>query len=815
MDAPAGPAQPQEGGPGGVAPDARPPAGAPPPWLQPSADQPPPGPMSSAPASGFPGPPPGFLPMQPLPAGMRPPPPGPASGAPGERPPPWGMPPTGPPPPGAPPPWAFPPPFPFPGGPPRMLPHPMFDPQEAERRAAAERAGAIAAAWAAHKAPDGRVYYYNSETKESSWVKPEGFMGNVAAVSAQIKPVASHAVPGTQWNEVTTDDGKRYFFNQRTKETSWAVPPEVTLVRSKDPKDPSNVAAVSEAAKAIIARLKANNAGAHLSVGLGEEEDVSYDPEEMGEAALPPTQPATGATGLPGDAPASAIPGPLPPPGSPPKRPDSKEAKEAAFFDLLRETGVTPFSRWEKELPKLLGDPRFSAVPSQKEKRMLFDKFCRMRADEVRNEKKQSSKVAAKGFGELLQEAVEQLHQEMERDAEEGEAVGDGGERHIPKTTTLASLAKRWGKDPRWKAASELERRKLYAEVVQPLVDAAAKHEAALLTAATEGFKALLSDSGVSVRSRWRDVKDKVSRDPRYRAVPRDSREEIFKSLVAELQAAAEAARREQSIRDGRQEEARRRMEKEEVEGERRQRRAAQSDAVSAFQTLLVEVVKDPEARWADWWPKLQTDAQGRATDPALGGAPAEKLFREHVGALMDKGMAGFAQLMQERLLPVVQAQAEDPGADRHPALETFEAARELLDSDLRFSRAPRSHRERLWHRYVSDSLSNVGLPPPPPLRAPSPPRERDGRKEKERSSRREEAEDRGGRRREEEPRRRESEREESRRRDDGSRREKERSRRGRRDDREDEEEGELGGRSGRHRERDEGELDGHKRRRH
>lgn len=57
------------------------------------------------------------------------------------------------------------------------------------------------------------------------------------------------------------------------------------------------------------------------------------------------------ATGLPGDAPASAIPGPLPPPGSPPKRPDSKEAKEAAFFDLLRETGVTPFSRWEKVQP--------------------------------------------------------------------------------------------------------------------------------------------------------------------------------------------------------------------------------------------------------------------------------------------------------------------------------------------------------------------------------------------------------------------------------------------------------------------------------
>lgn len=55
-----------------------------------------------------------------------------------------------------------------------------------------------------------------------------------------------------------------------------------------------------------------------------------------------------------------------------------------------------------------------------------------------------------------------------------------------------------------------MERRKLYAEVVQPLVDKSMQHEASLLAAATEGFRALLRDSGVSVRSRWRDIKDKV-----------------------------------------------------------------------------------------------------------------------------------------------------------------------------------------------------------------------------------------------------------------------------------------------------------------
>ena len=38
---------------------------------------------------------------------------------------------------------------------------------------------------------------------------------------------------------------------------------------------------------------------------------------------------------------------------------------------------VTAFSRWERELPKLLGDPRFGAVASTKDRRALFDEFCK------------------------------------------------------------------------------------------------------------------------------------------------------------------------------------------------------------------------------------------------------------------------------------------------------------------------------------------------------------------------------------------------------------------------------------------------------
>ena len=38
---------------------------------------------------------------------------------------------------------------------------------------------------------------------------------------------------------------------------------------------------------------------------------------------------------------------------------------------------VTAFSRWEKVLPKLVEDSRYKAIPTAKERRQVFDDFCR------------------------------------------------------------------------------------------------------------------------------------------------------------------------------------------------------------------------------------------------------------------------------------------------------------------------------------------------------------------------------------------------------------------------------------------------------
>lgn len=67
---------------------------------------------------------------------------------------------------------------------------------------------------------------------------------------------------------------------------------------------------------------------------------------------------------------------------------------------------MTAFSRWEKELPKLVSDARFTAVPSMKERRMMFDAFCRSAADTHRRPKPDRARAKRDAFNGLLDEAA-------------------------------------------------------------------------------------------------------------------------------------------------------------------------------------------------------------------------------------------------------------------------------------------------------------------------------------------------------------------------------------------------------------------------
>ncbi|KAJ6344836.1 hypothetical protein OIU76_006382 [Salix suchowensis] len=76
--------------------------------------------------------------------------------------------------------------------------------------------------WQEHTASDGRRYYYNRRTKQSSWDKPLELMTPIERADAS-----------TVWKEFTTQEGKKYYYNKVTKQSKWSIPEELKIAREQ------------------------------------------------------------------------------------------------------------------------------------------------------------------------------------------------------------------------------------------------------------------------------------------------------------------------------------------------------------------------------------------------------------------------------------------------------------------------------------------------------------------------------------------------------------------------------------------------------
>uniref|UniRef100_A0A452TFN9 Pre-mRNA-processing factor 40 homolog A n=1 Tax=Ursus maritimus TaxID=29073 RepID=A0A452TFN9_URSMA len=61
-----------------------------------------------------------------------------------------------------------------------------------------------------------QTYYYNTETKQSTWEKPD-----------DLKTPAEQLLSKCPWKEYKSDSGKPYYYNSQTKESRWAKPKEL------------------------------------------------------------------------------------------------------------------------------------------------------------------------------------------------------------------------------------------------------------------------------------------------------------------------------------------------------------------------------------------------------------------------------------------------------------------------------------------------------------------------------------------------------------------------------------------------------------
>lgn len=204
-------------------------------------------------------------------------------------------------------------------------------------------------------------------------------------------------------------------------------------------------------------------------------------------------------------------------------------------------------------------------------------------------------------------------------------------------------------------------------------------------------------------------MKDSLRNDPRYKSVKHEDRELFFNEYITELKAAeeetervAKAKRDEQEKLKERERESRKRKEREEQEMERVRLKVRRKEAVSSYQALLVETIKDPKASWTESKLKLEKDPQTRATNPDLSLSDMEKLFREHVRDLYERCAREYLSLLSEVVTPEAASRSTDEGKN---VLNSWSEAKHVLKSDPRYAKMPRKERETLWGRHAEEVL--------------------------------------------------------------------------------------------------------------
>jgi len=78
--------------------------------------------------------------------------------------------------------------------------------------------------WRQHVPSDGKIYYVNVKTKEVTYTKPvdDGFSYGDTD-EAPPPPVEDIPLPPS-WKEAFAPDGRTYYFNTSTKQTTWSRP---------------------------------------------------------------------------------------------------------------------------------------------------------------------------------------------------------------------------------------------------------------------------------------------------------------------------------------------------------------------------------------------------------------------------------------------------------------------------------------------------------------------------------------------------------------------------------------------------------------
>lgn len=421
------------------------------------------------------------------------------------------------------------------------------------------------------------------------------------------------------WEVHPSPYGKPYYFNPSTKESRWTLPTGPLDV----------VVLPNEKATAEATPGTASSDRVEDKDGATSSSDSSTSEEEGGEK---------GSDGMTAE--------------------EKARAKLRRFAEMLEERGIKPFDRYEKCVPKLLGDSRFTDVPVSQRKALFQQEVKKLgtgrsKADAMAKRQGQQAlsqllvSVRAQGFFDELQSAEEALDK-------------------------LA--ASKFSEDERWRLAAPGDRQRL---VARTLGDVIAQRRARNEQAAKD-LRALLQETVLSPARvgaempTFDDAQKLLCQEPRWNAVDTVAqRQHVYDTAASEASKQWLAKKRRQAD-----------DEDELLEHRKKSRR---SEAEQDFRQLLVQQINFPlELTWAE----VQILLRDSTVLVDLDEAGQEWVFNQLCKEDLDRRCACISDALHK-------SSADEIG----PELQFMEAYRLVVEKvgEVRARGVPEAELKRLW----------------------------------------------------------------------------------------------------------------------
>uniref|UniRef100_A0A7N8X5I5 Pre-mRNA-processing factor 40 homolog A n=1 Tax=Mastacembelus armatus TaxID=205130 RepID=A0A7N8X5I5_9TELE len=330
--------------------------------------------------------------------------------------------------------------------------------------------------WTEHKSLDGKTYYYNTETKQSTWEKPD-----------ELKSPAEQMLSKCPWKEYKSDTGKPYYYNSQTKESRWTKPKELEDLEGKE--------LLSDDIKPVVRKVVMFHAETTETTAPKEPQSqvTTHHTAEVKTADAPVASTESSATT---ESTASV---------EVPKeeRPElqvktykwnTKEEAKQAFKELLKEKGVSSNSSWEQAMKMIINDPRYSALPKLSEKKQAFNAY----KVQTEKEEKEEARIKYKESKETFQRFLEN-HEKM------------------TSTTRYKKAEQMFGELEVWSCVPERDRLEIYEDVLFYLAKKEKEQAKQLRKRNWEALKNILDNmANVTYRTTWSEAQQYLLDNPTF-----------------------------------------------------------------------------------------------------------------------------------------------------------------------------------------------------------------------------------------------------------------------------------------------------------